>query len=99
MSDLWLVLGMGAAVYALRLGGLSLPAAAIRPGWEEALRFVPVALLAALVTIGLTGGGDAAWEWERTAAAGVAALVVWRAGTMWTCIVAGLLTFWVLRLV
>lgn len=96
MNYLWLILAMGGCVYALRLSGLLLPNVAIPPGWEQALRFLPVALLSALVTVGLFGpsGGDPA----GLAAAGVGAVVAWWTRRMWACIVAGLVAFWLLAL-
>ena len=97
MSDLWLILAMGAGVFTLRFGGLSVSTIAVPPAWERAFGFVPVALLTALVVIGLTGGGET--EWERLGAAGVAALVAWRTRTMWACIASGLAVYWVLRVV
>lgn len=97
MSDLWLVIAMGAGVFALRLGGLALPAVAIPSAWERALGFVPIALLTALVVIGLTGGGGTGWE--GAAAAAVAAGIVLRTGTIWTCIASGLAAYWLLRLI
>ena len=57
MSTVWLILGMGAGVYALRLAGLALPDVAVPPAWEQALRFIPVALLTALVMSSLAEPG------------------------------------------
>jgi len=97
MSDLWVILGMGAGVFALRLGGLAFPMATIPPESERALRFVPAALLTALVVIALAGGGGG--EWDRVLAATVAAVVVWRTGTMAACIASGMGVYWLLQLV
>lgn len=97
MSHLGVILGMGVGVFALRLGGLALTVAAIPPEFERALRFVPAALLTALVVAGLTGDGSG--EWDRILAATVAATVVRSTGTMWTCIASGMGVYWLLQLV
>jgi branched-subunit amino acid transport protein len=96
MSTVWLILGMGAGVYALRLAGLALPDVAVPPAWEQALRFVPIALLTALVVSSLTGpaGGGTA----RLVAAAGAGLVARRTGKMWACILSGMALYWLLRL-
>jgi branched-subunit amino acid transport protein len=91
-----LILAMGCCIYALRIGGLLLPNVAIPAEWEQALRFLPVALLSALVTVGLAGpsaGGPAG-----LAAAGIGAVAAWRTHRMWACIATGLATFWLLGL-
>ena len=97
MNVVWAILGMGAGVYALRLAGLALPDVTMPPTWERALRFVPIALLTALVVSSLAGpaGGEPA----RLVAAGCAALVARRTGKMWTCILSGMALYWLLRLV
>ena len=96
MNTYWLILGMGAGVYALRLAGMALPDLAVPLAWERALGFLPVALLTALVVASLagpTGGGPA-----RLLAAGGAALVARRTGRMWACILSGMALYWLLRL-
>jgi branched-subunit amino acid transport protein len=90
----WVILGMGAGVYALRLVGLALRDVALPPVWDRALRFVPVALLTGLVVIGLTGQVSA--EPIRLVAVAVAALVAHRTGKMWACILAGMVVYWAL---
>jgi len=97
VSELLLVFAMALGVYALRLSGLLLPNAAIPVQWEQALRFLPVALLSALVTVGLTGGGR--FDPAALGGAAVGALVAWRTRKMWACIVGGLVAFWLLGLV
>jgi branched-subunit amino acid transport protein len=96
MSDLGLVVAMGAVVFLLRLGGLSLPAVSVPHAWERALGFIPASLLAALVVISLTGSQRTGWEGSMAVAVG-ATIVLWT-GRLWTCIAGGLVTFWLLRL-
>lgn len=91
---LWLILGMGAGVYILRLAGLVLRDVALPPLWERALRFVPVALLTGLVVVGLTGQVSA--EPIRLIAVAGAAFVAHRTGKMWACILGGMVVYWLL---
>lgn len=88
---------MGVGVYALRLAGLALPKAAIPPDWERALRFVPVALLTSLVILSLSSQSDGSPV--RALAAAGAALVAYRTGKMWACILSGMTLYWLLSLV
>lgn len=90
----WLIVAMGAGVYGLRLAGLALRDVTLPPDWERALRFVPVALLTGLVVVGLTG--QVAAEPRRLLAVAVAALAAYRTGTMWACILAGMVAYWLL---
>ena len=90
----WVILGMGAGVYALRLVGLALRDVALPPLWDRALRFVPVALLTGLVVVGLTGQVSA--EPIRLVAVAAAAFVAQRTGKMWACILAGMVVYWLL---
>jgi branched-subunit amino acid transport protein len=97
MSAIWLILGMGAGVYALRLSGLVLRDVTISPAWERALGYVPVALLTALVVASLTSQFDGSpTRWVAAAGAAVAARVT---GRMWACILAGMGVYWALSLV
>ncbi|HYU18059.1 MAG TPA: AzlD domain-containing protein [Chloroflexota bacterium] len=96
MSELTPILGMAAAVYALRLAGLLLASAAVPPAWERALGFVPVATLTALVVSSLAGRPDEAPA--RVVAATGAGLAAWRTGRAWVCILVGMAVYWLLRL-
>jgi branched-subunit amino acid transport protein len=96
VSAVWPILGMGAAVYALRLAGFALRDIAVPPAWERALGFVPVAVLTALVVSSLAGraeGGVA--PIVATAGAGLVARLT---GRMWACILSGMALYWLLRL-
>jgi branched-subunit amino acid transport protein len=96
MNVIWPILAMAVAVYAVRLGGLMLADLAIPPGWERALGFVPVSVLAALVVGGLAGGSGGGMA-ESVALAG-AGVVAWRSGRGWLAIPAGLACYGLLRL-
>ena len=93
-GSLWLILGMGAGVYALRFVGLVLRDVALPPVWERALGFVPVALLTGLVVVGLSGQVGA--EPMRLLAVAAAAIVAYKTGKMWACILGGMIAYWLL---
>lgn len=97
MSTIWLIVMMAAVVYVLRIAGLVLPDIKIPPFWQQALEFVPVALLTALVVSSLMGGSEV--EPGRFAAVGAGGLVAYRTRKMWACIAIGMAVFWLLRLV
>jgi branched-subunit amino acid transport protein len=96
MSITWLVVTMGAGVYALRLAGLVLPGRPTASASAGALHFVPVALLAALVVASL--GSHPEGPGLRLLALAGAALVASRTRRMWIPIVAGLLLYGLLTL-
>jgi branched-subunit amino acid transport protein len=89
VSRIGLILAMGAAVYALRLVGLVLPGAVAPPRGERVLRFLPVALLAALVVGSLGSPPDGLSV--RVASVAGGALVAFWTRRMWACIAGGLL--------
>jgi branched-subunit amino acid transport protein len=91
---LWLILGMGVGVYALRLAGLIFRDIALPAAWERALRFVPVALLTGLVVVGLNG--QVTVEPFRLIAVAGAAYAAYRTKKMWACILAGMVVYWLL---
>jgi branched-subunit amino acid transport protein len=98
VSSLAAILVMGASMYALRVAGLTAYGMRMPGSLERGLRFLPPALLAALVTSSLAGGQ--AWPTpERLVAAAAAGLVVWRTGRMWACILAGMLVYELWRVV
>ena len=94
MTHFWLIGAMALVMFGLRFGGLLLPNVTIPQSWETGLRFLPVALLSALVTVSLTGAmrGDPA----ALAGAGVGGLLAWRTRRMWACIAVGMLAYWLL---
>lgn len=94
MSVPWLLVGMAAGLYALRLTGFTLARVAVPREAERALAFVPVAMLAALVVASLDLRADAGSA--RLAAALVAGVVTWRTGRLWVCILVGMSVYWLL---
>lgn len=97
MSAVWLILAMGAGVYALRLVGLVLRDVTVPPTGERALGFVPVAVLTALIVSSLMNQADGGLA--RVVAAAGAGLVAHRTGRMWACIASGMALYWLARLV
>lgn len=92
----WLTLaGMVAVTFGSRYAGLALRTD-LPDFWVRFLRFVPIAVFAALVTPSLEGElGEAE---IRLVAAGLAALAAWRTRQLWVAIAVGMAVFWLLRL-
>ena len=101
-ATLWLtMLGMGAVTYAIRLsfivlwGRVTMPAAV-----QRSLRFVPVAVLSAIIFPEILRHGGA-WNLSplnpRLLAGIIAALVAWRTRSPVLTIVVGMAALWVLQ--
>jgi branched-subunit amino acid transport protein len=95
MGELTLVAFLTLIVFTIRVsgvfsGGLSMP-----PIVDRALRFAPVAVIAALTASLLSG--QAAGDPIRYLAAAVAAAVMLWSGRLWLCIAAGFAAYWALR--
>lgn len=88
------ILLMALVTYLPRLAGLSLASLTLPPFWARFLRFVPVAVFAALVAPALPNAGETP---IRLVAAGVAALVLWRFRSLWLGLLVGMVAFWGLR--
>jgi len=88
------ILLMALVTYLPRLAGLSLASLTLPPFWTRFLRFVPVAVFAALVAPVLPNAGETP---IRLVAAGVAALVLWRFRSLWLGLLVGMVAFWGLR--
>jgi branched-subunit amino acid transport protein len=89
------VAGMFAVTFGSRLIGLWLQTP-LPPFWMRFLRFVPIAVFAALVAPNLAGDRS---EWPiRLLAAAIAALIAWRSKQLWAAILSGMITFWIARL-
>ena len=84
MTVLWVALIVSCVgSYLLKLAGLSLPDSVLnRPVIQSIARYLPMAMLAALVTVGLfDGGGRWALDWRTLVGFGVAiVLLVLRQG-------------------
>lgn len=99
----WLLIAaLGVGTFALRLSfiGLYGRLGTLPPGVERALRFVPVAVLAALVLpalVILDGPGGPAGG-ARLVAGVVGGVVAWRTDSMTATIAAGMATLWGVRL-
>mgnify|MGYP003558498047 FL=1 len=92
----WLtVTGMVAVTFGSRLAGLSLRVE-LPAFWLRFLHFVPIAVFAALITPSLQGTRDEGGI--RVAAALVVALAAWRTRNLGVALVAGMATFWLLRI-
>ncbi|MGQ0569286.1 MAG: AzlD domain-containing protein [Armatimonadota bacterium] len=98
----WLLIaGMGLITYALRLsviallGRLEMPAIVLR-----ALRFVPVAVLSAIIAPEVLAPGgalDMSLGNARVPAAIVAAVIAWRTRNVFATIGAGMAVLWILQ--
>jgi len=96
-----LIVVIGVATFALRVSFIALfgRLAEIPPGLERALRFVPAAVLAALVlpsfvTLGPDAGGLAM---DRLIAGAVAAGVAWRTENVLATMASGMGALWLVR--
>ncbi len=92
---LWLtLLGMGAITYAIRLSFILLWGRKAVPSWvQRALRFVPPAVLSAIIfpeILRPTGGWNLSPANPRLLAALVAALIAWRTRNALLTIIAGM---------
>lgn len=97
-----MMIGIGLTTFAIRFVPIALLARLDLPEWlKSALRFVPPAVMTAIVTPALFFAGGApniAADWPRLAAASLAAVVAWRTrSTLWT-VVLGMLALWGLQL-
>lgn len=99
---LWVVIvAVGALTYLSRLSFIALFARWAMPSCvARALRFVPAAMLTAIVVpaVALRGSGtDPALAPERLAAALLAALVAWRTRSPAATMVAGMVALWLIQ--
>jgi branched-subunit amino acid transport protein len=99
---LWVVIvAVGALTYLSRLSFIALFARRDMPALvSRALRFVPAAMLAAIVVPAVVlggSGGEPALARERLAAALLASLVAWRTRRPAAAIVAGMAALWLMQ--
>lgn len=96
MTHVWTVLALGVGTFVLRASGLLAQDVRIPPSWERAWRFVPLALLSALIVISLNGR-PADEVGLRGVAIIIAALAAFYSRRMWVCIASGMLVYLALR--
>ena len=96
MTHPWVVLALTLGMVSLRLSGLALSDLRIPASWERAWRYVPLALLAALIALSLIGR-DTGEASIRGIALVIAAVVTYRARRLWVCIVSGMAVYFILR--
>ncbi|MCW5878768.1 MAG: AzlD domain-containing protein [Anaerolineales bacterium] len=97
MNEVWLIASMAAATIATRIPILLLLSRrGLPPGLFAALRYVPAAVLSAIIVpMVLTPGGELNLSWQNAAllASLVAALVSWRTRNLLLTIVVGMTVF------
>lgn len=96
-----MMIGIGLLTFAIRFAPIALLSRLELPDWlKRALRYVPPAVMTAIVTPALFFAGGAptiTLDFSRLAAAGFATLVAWRTrSTLWT-ILLGMLALWGLQ--
>jgi branched-subunit amino acid transport protein len=100
--DLWLIiLGMGLVTYGIRLSMIVLLGRVdVPPIVRQALRFVPPAVLSAIIfpELLMPGGQlDLSLGNERLIAGSLAALIAWRTRNVLLTIAAGMAALWILQ--
>ncbi len=102
-AEVWLVIAaMALVTFALRASFLLLPERLGTPkSFERALRYVPTAVIAAIVTPAVLQFGSAEGSFDqlvpRLVAAAGAGLIAWRTRSILYTIVVGMLTLWGVR--
>ena len=101
---LWLtIIGMGVITYAMRASSIALLGRYEMTGTlRRALRFVPMAVLSAIIVpavIAPSGALDIPVANPRLLAAALAAVIAWRTRHVFATIGVGMLALWVLRAV
>lgn len=91
------IAAMAGVVFLLRIGGFVLAGSSLPATSDRLLRFVPVAVLAAL-TVSLVTRQARADGWTLIAVA-VGAAAAYFTRQLWVCIVAGVVTYWMLELI
>jgi len=93
--NFWLVVaGMVFVTFGSRLLGLVITAP-LPPFWLRFMRFVPIAVFAALVTPNISGASGEGIL--RLFAAAICGLLAWRTKQLWIGLFAGMVAFWFLR--
>ena len=102
-TELWIIILGGMTVtYLIRLSFfIFIPPDRLPEWFRRGLRYIPPAILAALITpdlLLLDGTLHLSFANHRLVAGSIAALVAWRTRNTWLTIVSGLLTFGLLAL-
>jgi branched-subunit amino acid transport protein len=87
-------LGMLIVTFGSRYAGLTLRGE-LPPFWLRFLRFVPIAVFAALVVPEIPGSRGEGLE--RVIAAVLGGLAAWRVKQLWVAVLVGMAAFWLLR--
>jgi branched-subunit amino acid transport protein len=97
MSRLWTFLGMAVVTYATRVTMIALLGKQLPPLVQRWLRYVPAAVLAALIApAALMPQGRLEWG-PHTPAVAVATIVAWRTRNVLATITVGMVVFYALR--
>jgi len=95
------ILGMGLVTYAIRVSLFLLPPGVALPPWLlRALRYVPAAVLSAIIApeLAFPGGAlDLSFGNERLLAGLVAILIAWRTRNVLLTVAIGMVALWLLQ--
>jgi branched-subunit amino acid transport protein len=94
MNQLPLILAAAAVTYVLRLAGFVPLRWGAAAAVESLLRYVPVAVFAALLAPGIGGGGEVL---PRLAGAVAAIVIVLRVPKLWAALAGGMGMYWMAR--
>ena len=93
--NFWLVVaGMVAVTFGSRLLGLFITTP-LPPFWLRFMRFVPIAVFAALITPNIAGASGEGIL--RLFAATICGVLAWRTKQLWIGLFAGMAAFWLLQ--
>jgi branched-subunit amino acid transport protein len=96
-----MIVGLGSATFLIRYWPITFLGRGELPGWlKRALRYVPAAVMAAIITPPLFFIGSTptiAFDLPRGAAAALAAVVAWRTRSALPTLVLGMLALWTLQ--
>ena len=93
--NFWFVIaGMVFVTFGSRLLGLFITAP-LPPFWLRFMRFVPIAVFAALITPNIAGASGEGML--RLFAATICGVLAWRTKQLWIGLFAGMAAFWLLR--
>ncbi len=97
MEKLLIFAGMAAVTYLTRYSMIAMLGRELPPPVQRWLRYVPVAVLTALITPAALSPGGRLEFGPHTWAVAVGAIVAWRTRSVWMTIVGGMVTFWIFQ--